>query len=336
MQNEKLKEIETLKRLRKNNLLTDDEYLMQMSEIMQQNPEQLKKNQTEKLPMSPEEKKKYIIFSIIMLGLFSILAGLGLIVAANWAVIPSTIKVLGGLAGLGASLGAVSYFLAHNKREWAEAFLFVSFFLLGGNIALIQQSFNLAISWQNGSLLWFVLSVPLLLMTKKKFLPVCSALLFIFGVWKYLYDFFTSYDYMVVAGLLFLIMLWGLLLKGTLGKLVRRISLGLLFFVLYVGDAHASSGFGVAGIISTTIFLIILANISASKKPDSMIRFYNCLFIFAAWRIILLFWTAYYNLTSIGILLICFGTVILLGVGLYYYFYNSIQNFIKRMIQHEQ
>ena len=115
--------------------------------------------------------KRRIIFSIVLLGIFSILAGIGLIVAANWASIPPIIKVSVGLAVLAASLVTTAHFQKNEKPLWMEAFLFVSFLLVGGNIALIQQSYGLSLSWQAGSLAWWGLSLPLVFFTKYKLIP---------------------------------------------------------------------------------------------------------------------------------------------------------------------
>ena len=87
------------------------------------------------------------------------------------------------------------------------------------------------------------------------------------------------------------------------------------------------------GVITTTLFLILAFN--TPKTEDGAVKYYNYLFLLVAWRIFLLFWNAYYNLTSIGILLIVFGSILLTGAGLYTYYFKQIQDIIRGFIKHE-
>lgn len=273
--------------------------------------------------------RRRIIFSIALLGIFSILAGLGLIIAANWAVIPAVLKVGGGLSFLAASLVATNYFQKNEKPLWMEAFLFISFLLVGGNIALVQQSYHLSLSWQEGSMAWWALSLPLVFFTKYKLIPLCSVGLLGFSIWDIVWDM----NYMLVVGLLFVLMMLTHFFNGSKAKFLRDLAFIAAIFFLYVGDISSNSGAGIAGVITTTLFLIFALN--TPKTEDGTVRYYNYIFLLVAWRIFLLFWTAYYNLNSIGILLIVFGTILLTGAGLYTYYFKQIQEFIRGFIRHE-
>ena len=276
-----------------------------------------------------EAVKHKIVFSIALLGIFSIIAGLGLIIAANWAAIPAVLKVGGGLAFLAASLATTSYFQKNEKPLWAEAFLFVSFLLVGGNIALVQQSYHLSLSWQEGSMAWWALSLPLVFFTKYKLIPLCSVGLLGFSIWDIIWDM----NYMLVVGLLFVLMMLTHFFNSSKAKFLRDLAFIAAIFFLYVGDISANSGVGIVGVITTTLFLIFA--LSTPKTEDGTVRYYNYLFLLVAWRIFLLFWNAYYNLTSIGILLIVFGTILLTGAGLYTYYFKQIQEFFRGFIKHE-
>ena len=276
-----------------------------------------------------EAIRRRIIFSIALLGIFSIIAGLGLIIAANWAVIPAILKVGGGLAFLATSLVITAHFQKIEKLLWAEAFLFVSFLLVGGNIALVQQRYQLSLSWQEGSMAWWALSLPLIFFTKYKLIPLCSVGLLGFSVWDIIWDM----NYMLVVGLLFVLMMLTHFFNGTKAKFLRDLAFIAAIFFLYVGDISANTGAGIAGVITTTLFLIFALN--TPKTEDGTVKYYNYLFLLVAWRIFLLFWSAYYNLTSIGILLIVFGTILLTGAGLYTYYFKQIQEFIRGFIKHE-
>lgn len=309
-------------RMKKKGILTEREYSMAMKKITS------KKNTKAEEP-DFEKIKKRILFSIVLLGIFSILAGLGLIIAANWALIPAILKVGGGLAFLVASLVTTTYFQRNEKPLWMEAFLFISFLLVGGNIALVQQSYHLSLSWQEGSMAWWGLSLPLTFFTKYKLLPLCSVGLFGFSIWDIIWDM----NYMAVVGILFVIMMITHFFAGLKAKFVRDMAFIAAIFFLYVGDISVNSGAGIAGVITTTLFLIFALN--TPKTEDGTVKYYNYLFLFAAWRIFMLFWGAYFNLTRIGLSLIVFGTILLTGAGLYTYYYKQIQDFIRGFIKHE-
>ena len=303
---------------------------MNDSSLMDSSVQEFKEQVCIESSSNSDKIRQRIMFSVVLLGIFSILSGLGLIIAANWAVIPAFVKTTGGLMALAASLVGTSYFQRNGKVLWAEALLFVAFLLVGGNIALIQQSYHLSLSWEAGSLLWWGLSLPLVILSHNKLLPVCSIGLLGFSVW----DVIWNMHYMLVVGLMFVLMMSTYVSQSKMAKFLRGLFFTIAIVFLYVGDIDSSDGAGFVGFITTTAFLIIIAN--APKNEIGKIRYYNCLFIFVAWRIFLLFWNAYYNLTSIGVLLICFGSILLLGVGLYTYYFKQIQDMIKGLIRHEQ
>ncbi len=309
-----------LLRMKKRGVLTEKEYKKALSQL------KIEKHQG---VLESEKIKQRILFSIALLGIFSILTGLGLIVAANWAIIPATIKISGGLICLAASLLATIYFQKNENNLWKEAFLFVSFLLVGGNIALVQQSYHLGLSWQEGSMVWWGFSLPLIFFTKYKLLPLCSVGLLGFSVW----DIIWNINYMAIVGMCFVVMLTTHFFNGTTAKFLRQLSFLAAIFFLYEGDILENTATGIVGVITTTVFLIFALN--TPKTETGIINFYNYLFLLAAWRIFLLFWSTYYNLTNIGILLIVFGTVLLTGVGLYTYYYKQIQILIKGLIKHE-
>lgn len=274
--------------------------------------------------------RRRIVFSISLLGIFSILTGLGLIIAANWAVIPAILKVSGGLACLAISLVATSIFQKNKKTLWAEAFLFISFLLIGGNIALIQQSYHLSLSWQMGSLTWWALSLPLVFFARYKLIPLCSIGLLLFSIW----DIIWEMNYMLLVGILFVLMMATFFFNGSKAKIIRDLAFIFAIFFLYVGDMSSGTVTAVVGVVTTTLFLIFALDFT--KTEEGQVGYYNCLFVFVAWRIFLLFWNAYYDLNNIGIMLVVFGTVLLVGAGLYTYYLKQIKEFIRGLIKYEQ
>ncbi|MBO7484333.1 MAG: DUF2157 domain-containing protein [Alphaproteobacteria bacterium] len=312
-----------LVRMKQNGLLTSEEFLKAFNQLKTAERRSSQEQNSERM-------KKRILFSVALLGIFSVLVGLSLIISSNWKIIPSFVKVGGGLICLFASLTATFYFQKRQKSFWMEAFLFVSFLLIGGNLGLIQKTYNLELSWQEGSFAWWALSLPLIFFTKYKLLPLCSVGLLVFALW----DIIWNMNYMLVAGLMFMVMLLTHFFSGSLAKFIRDLALIAAIICLYVGDMIASSGAGIIGIITTTLFLLLFAG--TPKTEEGTVRYYNYLFLLVAWRIFLLFWNAYYNLTNIGILLVVFGVILLVGVGLYTYYFNKIQNFIRRFIKRSE
>lgn len=309
-------------KMKEKGALTNEEYLTALAQLYAQ---ERKKERT----ISPEKMRQYILFSVVLLGVFCILAGLGLIIAANWGAIPALLKVGSSLGLLVLSLSGASYFNNRERKNWAETFLFISFLLIGGNIALIQQIYHFAISMSEGSFLWWALSLPLVFITKSRLIPLCSVGLFGFSIWDYIW----KVHYMVWVAWLFLFMLLTHFFTGKVSTFLRHLALVLALFFLYSGDILSHSGEGIIGVITTTAFLIFATNVP--RGEIGVIRYYNYLFIFVAWRICLLFWHASYNLAHVGIRLIVFGAILLVGVLLHYRYFDRIQQAIKRLVIHE-
>ena len=328
-----------LLRLRNEGLLSDAEYYdaLDALEAEDQSGERVARSYDDvrpvkRAPLDPEKIRKRIIFSVALLGIFSVLAGIGLIIAANWQFflnLPAIVKVSFGLGMLIVSLMTTFFFYQNKKVLWEEAFLFISFLLIGGNIALIQQSYHLVISLQRGSLIWWALSIPLLFFTRYKLIPLCSVTLLGFAVW----DVIWRMNYMLLAGMMFLVMMVTHFFTGSKAKFIRECAFILGMFCLYVGDIGLGDGRGFLGIVTTTIFLMLM--LSAPRTEDGAVRYYNYLFLLVAWRVFLLFYRAYYDLMSIGVALVVFGLILLLGAGLYTYYFKQIQDAIRRFIKHD-
>ena len=135
---------------------------------------------------------------------------------------------------------------------------------------------------------------------------------------------------MILAGILFLLMMLTHFFDGKTAKFFRMVFFVATIFMLLVGDVTSRSGAGTVGFLTTVIFLFCLGG--SPKDTNALVRDYNKIFIFVAWRIFLLFWIAYYDLEKIGILLVAFGAILLAGVGLYTYFYDQIQQAIRKMV----
>lgn len=283
--------------------------------------------------MTEQQKKKLIFFAILLTGVFSILSGLGLIIAANWDMIPPSVRIAGALTLLGLSTFVVFYGDTQKKEMLKELFLFISFFLIAGNMAVIQQVFHFDLTWNEGSSIWFALSLPYVLMSRKKILPVLSTILFSFGVWEYAVEIFERLNYLLISGFLSIVIFLTFLSSSKTATAIRIFSFVTAIIVLFFGDIEHESGFGIASIL---IYLISLAGIGhLLGTPEGQVRFCNYLFVFIAWRIFLLFCSAYHNLMSTGIQLVVFGGILLGVAGGYYYFFDKLQDGFRKWVSHE-
>ena len=271
-----------------------------------------------------KNKKEYVVFCLMMLGVLSLLAGVGLIIAAHWASIPGFVRVLGGLAVLGVSLGITGRLRLTGWAKCSELALFVSYLLIGGNIALIQQTYNLAISWRDGCLIWAALGFPLAIMAAFPLVRWCTVVLVGLGLWSYLPDI----DHIVVAAILFLCFVGTLPLTDTYWDRIRSILFFSMWGVLLIGDLIHDQELGV--VLDGFVFLLSMISLGNKKQ----LLFYNLLFVYAGIRVVMLFWHAH-NLNDVGIRLIVCGAILLLLSGLYYKFFDKLQDVLRKWIKHE-
>lgn len=136
--------------------------------------------------------KKFWKIAYMIAGL---LIGLGfcLIVAANWEVLPTGIKIVGDFALLGGSTYGIIWAINHHKKSLQEFFSILSFLMIGATIGLIGQTFNLDGGWQSFALGWSILGLPFVLLSKSFFFNLSWLCLF-FSLFNLdLFDFLFKY-----------------------------------------------------------------------------------------------------------------------------------------------
>ena len=271
-----------------------------------------------------KNRKEYVVFCFVLLGVLSLLAGVGLIIAAHWAVIPAFVRIIGGLSVLGLALGVTGHLKLKGWVKCSEVALFVSYLLIGGNIALIQQTYNLAISWRDGCLIWSALGFPLAILAKFSLVRWCTVVLLGLGLWSYIPDL----NHLIIAGILFFCFMGTLPMTDAYWERVRNILFWSMWAVLFLGDLANEQAF--ATILDIGLFIFTLARLSAGRH----LLVYNVLFIYAGLRIVMLFWEAH-NLNDMGIRLIVCGSILLTLGGLYYKFFDKLQVILRKWIQHE-
>ena len=131
--------------------------------------------------LKEEGNRFLVIISFVGAGLVA--AGIGLLIASNWAEIPRGVKLAAGLALLLGAHGA-GWWLRAVRRDYVktgEALHFLGSLLFLGNIALVGQIYNLSSRPANAFLLWWVgiAALPWLLRSGAQF----ALLLIAIGVW---------------------------------------------------------------------------------------------------------------------------------------------------------
>lgn len=133
------------------------------------------------LRLKEDGGKLVLVFSII--GALLVLAGIILLISANWEAIPRLWKIASGI-GLMAAAWAGGWFLREAQglyRKAGEGLYLIGAGLWLANIALIGQIYHLSSRPSNAFLLWFVgiAALPWLLRAKGLFVLMLIAL----GIW---------------------------------------------------------------------------------------------------------------------------------------------------------
>lgn len=276
-----------------------------------------------------ENIKKISFFEggVLFLGVFCILAGLGLIITSNWEIIPSLIKLLGGLGLLLVGLFGIYYFHEKQQRFGIEISLFYSFLMIGANTALIQQTYHLAIGFSQGAFIWAMLSVPFLFLTKRRLLPVLWTILFVCGVYEILMDlyrflekYFDFLGYRGVAALFFIFFLLTYFISARWAKKIRNICIFIVGLVMLFGDTFLGTPFfnepmgdmNAMSPIGVLLTVALLAPVMFSVDNMAPQKYFYFILTYVALQVVLLFWTARFTLAQTGIALSVFGILLLL------------------------
>lgn len=131
--------------------------------------------------ITPEQKEKILAFerksgnntfwktAFIIAG---VLIGFGicLLIAANWAVLPSWVKLFGDLALLGALIYGIYWSIQTQHKGLKELFTILAFLLVGGTIGLVSQIFQLSGGWNNFAIAWVLLGLPFVILSRSTFI----------------------------------------------------------------------------------------------------------------------------------------------------------------------
>jgi len=135
------------------------------------------------------------IFSGVLIGL-----GVCLLIAANWNVLPASVKLTGDFILLGGLICATYYSMQKQHRGLRELFTIFSFLLIGGTIGLIGQVFQLSGGWNSFALTWALLGLPFVILSRSRFVNMGWLVLLISaGKWEWVEHIFDNLSSMALA-----------------------------------------------------------------------------------------------------------------------------------------
>lgn len=145
-----------------------------------------------------------LIAAISTIGALLLGAGVILLIASNWGLIPRPTKL--GLVFLTIlTVNAIGYSLKYDRSfpRLGAALLFLGSLLFGGGIWLVAQIYNISSRDQNGLLYWALGILPVAwLLGMETILTLSSALLSAWTVWKASYFGYPNYPYLAMAAAL--------------------------------------------------------------------------------------------------------------------------------------
>lgn len=117
--------------------------------------------------------KNPILFNaLLLLGVFLMALGVISIVAANWDGIPNPAKLVVDFAILLSVVYGTFVAWSKQKNIWFECGLLALFMLVGASIGLVGQIYQLNGSFASAGLFWAFMTLPLIIITKRKVLPL--------------------------------------------------------------------------------------------------------------------------------------------------------------------
>lgn len=175
----------------------------------------ISKEQQEKITAFEREHNNGFLAktALVLAGLF-IGLGICLIVAANWDLLPSAVKIVMDFVLFGAMAGGAYYTSLKQKQHLKDMFLFLCFLMTGATIGLTSQIFQLSGSWQSFAIFWSALSVPYVLLSSSFSLGTFWSFIFVSGLVCDVFEQFLEYVFEHEEGLIWLVLMCGALSYG--------------------------------------------------------------------------------------------------------------------------
>ena len=134
-------------------------------------------------------KNRALLYMLLFLGGFCLCLGIISLIAYNWQIVPSAIKLIACfmiLAGLG---GTAVVSLLDNRQLLSETLLWVYALLLLGSIGLISQIYQLTAHGAQALLFWTIIIIPLLPFVRRVWLPFFWLPMFAVSLLDVLFDY---------------------------------------------------------------------------------------------------------------------------------------------------
>ena len=264
----------------------------------------------------------FLFLTLLWTAVLCLCLGIAAIMRAYWYQIPDSVKLT--IVGVLIVGGLILSYLAVKKErhKLAETALFFTFLAIGGGIGLIAQIFNLPMDGATGLLLWAVLSLGIVLISKRKLLPFLWVPLFLGGIVGYmklelLLLFFEQtplFATTLLGGILICLIYLSHFFSDRMAQSLYHWSVILYFPVVFLGDLAMHNPF--FGFLVSAAFLALLGFFAVMAKK--MILF-NVTVFFIVLRLLLLYFQSFSNPIGAGVGFSLTGIALLAGIGLFFY-----------------
>lgn len=145
---------------------------------------------------NPASDKSFLYQILNYLAFFCIGLGIISVISSNWQLISDGIKLTIDLLLLSATAWYVWFAAEHGKQGLKESLILFYSILIMASIGLVAQIYQLQAPHSGGVLLlWALLNIPLLLISRKKILPFFWIPMFWYALFQY-YEFSPLSKYM--------------------------------------------------------------------------------------------------------------------------------------------
>ncbi len=264
----------------------------------------------------------FLFLTLLWTAVLCLCLGIAAIMRAYWYQIPDSVKLT--IVGVLIFGGLILSYLAIKKErnKLAETALFFTFLAIGGGIGLVAQIFNLPMEGAKGLLLWAVLSLGIVLISKRKLLAFLWVPLFFGGIVGYmklelLLLFFEQtplFATTLLGGILICLIYLSHFFSDRMAQSLYHWSVILYFPVVFLGDMAMHNPF--LGFLVSLAFLALLGFFAVIAKR--MVLF-NVTVFFIVLRLLLLYFQSFSNPIGTGVGFLLTGSALLAGFGLYFY-----------------
>lgn len=273
-------------------------------------------------------KPAFLFLSIVWLAVLCLALGIISLIGAYWHIVPNAVK----LTIIGLCIGggiAISYLaIKKEKNKLAEFALFFTFLTIGAGIGLIAQIFNLPVDGGNGLLLWAVLSLGIVLISKHKLLAFLWVPLFFGGIVGYmrlelLLLFFEQtplFATTLLGGILICLIYLSHFFSDRIAQSLYHWSVALYFPVVFLGDISMHQPF--LGFLVSLAFLGLLAFFAIIANRELL---FNVTGFFIVSRLILFYFQSLGHPIGVGIGFLAAGLV-LLGIIILFIYKDKHKN----------